>query len=158
MGGYGSSRWGSTVTRMTTEGLPRLDVRVLAREGCLIGGTLATIAWHCGDSVWATITTQVHADEPDALILEYNTLRSSGSWMPIQERIGLDTTSCHFGGERSWLMCPGCGQRRAVLFAVSGRFRCRGCHQLAYSSTREDAVGQSNRWLTMQRTTLLGSA
>lgn len=158
MGGYGSSRWGTAVPRMTTEGLLRLDVRVLAREGCLIGGTLGTIAWHCGDSVWATITTQVHADEPDILILEYNTLSRSRSWTPIHERIALDTTPCHYGGTRSWLMCPGCGNRRAVLFAVSGHFRCRACYQLAYSSTREHAVGQSNRRLTVRLATMIDSA
>lgn len=102
MGGYGSSRWGMTVTRMTTEGLPRLDVRVLAREGCLVFGTSAMISWHSGESVWASITTQVHADEPDTLILEYSTLASTGSWMPTRERIALETTSCHYGGERCY--------------------------------------------------------
>ena len=150
MGGYGSSRWETTVTRMTTEGLPRLDLRALTRAGGLVPGTSTTITWHSSDSVWASITTQVHTDEPDTLILEYSTLASTGSWMPTRERIALETTSCQYGGERSWLMCPECSSRRAVLYAVHGKFRCRPCHRLAYASTRDPRggrpAGRSEPW------------
>ncbi|MGH2604785.1 MAG: hypothetical protein ACRDJ9_36005, partial [Dehalococcoidia bacterium] len=33
----------------------------------------------------------------------------------------------------------------AVLYSVGGHFRCRGCHDLAYSSTRESASDRTRR-------------
>jgi len=47
------------------------------------------------------------------------------------------------GGVRWWLRCPGCGSRRAMLYALrhTGRhFRCRACRRLAYASERYDAM------------------
>ncbi len=137
MGGYGSSRWGMTLTRLTTDGLPRLDVRGLARDGGLAPGTSATITWHDEDPVPATITTHVPADEPDTLVLAYRILTDTGSEMSVHERIGPETTACHYGGVRAWFRCPGCHRRRAVLFGLDGWFRCRACHRLAYASTRD---------------------
>ncbi len=43
-------------------------------------------------------------------------------------------------------------RRRAVLFSVGGVFRCRGCHDLAYESTREDDIDRGTRRIrTLQR-------
>ncbi len=36
----------------------------------------------------------------------------------------LETTPCHFGGSRTWFLCPGCGRRCAVLYQD---YRCRKC-------------------------------
>ena len=141
MGGYGSGRWGTTVTRMTTEGLPRLDVRVLARKGCLQPGTLATIAWENG----ATVTTKVTPACSDVVTLTYCAHAPTGSWLPIHEDVCLTRTPCTLGGTRAWFACPGCGICCAVLYALGGYFRCRVCHQLAYPSTREDAANANRQ-------------
>ena len=133
MGGYGSSRWETSVTRMTMEGLLRLDVRALVRKGGLQPGTLATIAWDNG----ATISTEVTPACPDVVTVNYNASTPTGSWLPIHEDVSLTRTSCTLGGTRTWFACPGCGIRCAVLYALGGYFRCRTCHQLAYSSTRQ---------------------
>lgn len=53
--------------------------------------------------------------------------------------------ACHYGGERLWLTCPGCYSLRRVLYSLGGRFRCRRCHNLAYTSTRDDAHDRSVR-------------
>lgn len=132
MGGYGSSRWGTTVTRFPTDGLLRLDVCALGREGGLRPGTLATVTW----SDAASITTEVPFDTPDVVTLAYCVRTSTDGWLSINERISVLTTPCTFGGTRVWLACPGCGTRRAVLYALRGRFRCRTCHHIAYASTR----------------------
>jgi hypothetical protein len=45
--------------------------------------------------------------------------------------VWLERTPQHYGGHRVWWICPRCGQRRAVLFGVSGsdgRFGCIGSH------------------------------
>lgn len=142
MGGYGSSRWGMTVTRLTTEGFPRLDIRMLARVGGLVPGTAATMSWHGGGCVTATIASYVPPEEPDCLVLDYCLLTRGGMWQPIRERFVLLRTLCHYGGARVWVQCPCCHNRRAVLYALSVAFRCRECHHLAYRSTREQV---SNR-------------
>ena len=51
-----------------------------------------------------------------------------------------------------WYPCPECHSRRAVLFCAGGMFRCRGCHDLAYESTRQNATERANRRImTLQR-------
>ncbi len=66
-------------------------------------------------------------------------------WTLHRERVGLETTLGTYGGACVWFTCPGCGSRRAVLFSAGGVFACRSCHDLAYSSTREDAHERSLR-------------
>ncbi len=132
MGGYGSSRWGMALTRPTTQGLPRLDVRTLARAGALRPGTCASVHWAAGTSV----TTSVAADAPDCLVVAFAVRAGTGEWIPVVERIQLSRTPCTFGGDRAWVLCPGCASRCAVLYAVRGGFRCRQCHHLKYPSTR----------------------
>ena len=132
MGGPGSSRWGMRVTRMTTDGLPRLDVRTLARVGALEPGVTSTVMWDTGTSV----TTSVPADEPGWLVLEFDVIDRRGGRRSVAERLPLLTTPGTTGGVRDWFGCPACGGRYAVLYALGGRFRCRVCHRLAYASTR----------------------
>ena len=133
MGGYGSSRWGATVTRVSTEGLLRLDVRVLEREGCLRPGTSATVTWSGGPS----IATKVAPEHPGIVTLRYLVRHGNEPCLSIQEDVALTRTRCTFGGTRVWFTCPGCGTRCAVLYAFRRWFRCRTCHHLAYGSTRE---------------------
>lgn len=130
MGGYGSTRWDTTVTRPTTDGLPKLDVRALARAGALRPGTSASVRWD-GSSIVVAVPENI----PDLLTLDYQTRSGSRAWEAVRERIPLTRTACTFGA-RVWFACPGCGERCAVLYALVGRFRCRGCHRLAYASTR----------------------
>ena len=51
-------------------------------------------------------------------------------------------TPCHFGGSRTWWLCPRCGNRFAVLWGNSAGFACRHCQRLNYASTR---VAASNK-------------
>jgi hypothetical protein len=129
---YGSTRWAMTATRLTTDGLPRLDVRALARAGGLAPGARATVTW----STAATITTEVPNDPCCRVILRYRARRGSDGWTVVDEAVAIAWTACTFGGSRPWLVCPGCGRRYAVLHGVAGWFRCRNCHGLAYASTR----------------------
>jgi hypothetical protein len=130
MGGYGATRWGTTVTRVLADEQLRLDVRALARAGalhpCVTWGSRARI------DIW------VRRERPDRLQVEYwvHELRVPGR--PIREAIPLVTSACYFGGSCVWFACPGCACRRAVLYCLAGWFRCRVCHQLAYGSTRRN--------------------
>jgi hypothetical protein len=138
MGGYFSTRWGSERTRQDTDPLLKLDVRWLHRIGALRPGAVATPSWtRARDGAPSGTITTIMRDDA-ILILDYRTRRAGEDWQPVRERVALDRTPCHYGGERVWFRCPECHSRRAVLFSVDGRFRCRACHDLAYTSTRED--------------------
>lgn len=51
------------------------------------------------------------------------------------QTVMLETTPCHFGGERYWMTCPKCGERKAVLYEVHSHYwACRTCLNLVYSS------------------------
>ena len=73
----------------------------------------------------------------------------------IDDRIGLESTACYFNGVRWWLICPGCGSRRGVLYKAyyTQPFRCRRCHNLTYFSTqiRRSQVEAFNQWTDMER-------
>lgn len=131
MGGYGSGRSGG---RNCTDGMRRLDVRQLAREGLLTAGRSFLRQWTCNGEVSGSIKLTV---EEDAVLLDYRQ-RSGGDWEPMSYYVRLDWTPCHLGGDRPWWLCParGCDRRVAVLYG--GRvFACRRCHHLAYPSQRE---------------------
>lgn len=141
MGGFGSSRWGSVLTRPTTDGVIALDVRELARSGALRTDACSEVGWfHHGEETDCIVLVGA----PDALVLDYQTAGRDGSGGAVRERVALEWTPCTYGGDRPWFVCPGCGERRAVLHFVGGRFRCRACHGLAYGSTRE--AGWERAW------------
>lgn len=122
-----------TVTRFTSEGLPRLDVRVLAQKGALKPGVTTTVSWGTASTIALTMPT----DDADSVQLAYDVQTHRNGVTPIRERIRLARTPCTFGGSRVWFWCPGCGARRAVLYALGSWFRCRVCHRVAYASTRQ---------------------
>jgi len=157
MGGYFSTRWGLHRTRPETDPLLALDVRRLKRDGALQPGALATQQWTRGGEPSGTIHTYVDARRPDFLILDYQTRDYGGPWVPVRELIQLITTPCNYGGERVWFACPRCWSRRAVLFSLGGHFRCRACHDLAYSSTREDERDRAMRHVRTLRRQLGGT-
>ena len=67
-------------------------------------------------------------------------------------------TPCHFGGERSWWLCPGCGRRAGRLYQLAGRLRCRNCQGLVYVSQRATAGGRATTRAQAIRLRLGGSA
>jgi hypothetical protein len=143
MGGCFSTRWNGVPTRQTTDPLLRIDIGALHRQGALIPGTTSWIEWSGGrqqpsGSIQLVVTV-------GALTLTYRVHEQGGEWWDIGERVTIVSSPCHYGGSRPWFQCPGCHTRRRVLHSVAGRFRCRACHDLAYSSTREDDLERSLR-------------
>lgn len=143
MGSYLSTRWNGVRTRQETGGLFYLDSTALRRMGALTAGAHAWQQWTNGwGEVVGSIRTVTNAN-CDAVTLIYSIRRQGGTWQPMQEDIGLEATPCRYGGERFWLTCPRCQSRRRVLYGMEGRFQCRACHELAYTSTRLDAMERS---------------
>ncbi|MGH7642831.1 MAG: hypothetical protein ACRENX_07445 [Candidatus Dormibacteria bacterium] len=67
-------------------------------------------------------------------------------------------TPCHFGGERPWWVCPGCGSRRAKLYQCGHQFRCRACLGLVFESQRASAWHRAANRAQAIRLRLGGSA
>jgi hypothetical protein len=146
MGGYGSGqRWTS---KPTTGHALRLDVRWLAREGIIRPGVVVatSLQWTRNGEPDGSISVRYDARRPHDLVLDYRTRKTGeAAWTDVHEVIPLERTPCHYGGERVWCRCPGCGSRRAVLYSLYGRFRCVRCNGLAYSVTREELLYRLGR-------------
>lgn len=153
MGGYFSTRWGWHRTKPGTDPLLFIDIRYLARHGYLdapAGKIYArSLSWSSRGKPSGWIMVHVTgADDgmPWDIELVYQVRTYDHEpWTPVRETIDLDYTDCHYGGQRPWFVCPGCGTRKAVLRSVGGRFRCNACHGIAYSSTRESAHDRALR-------------
>jgi len=139
MGGFGSGRWWLHMPHETTDdGLP-LDVRWLARHGYLAepGQVVSkTVTWERDGAPAGAITVCHDGDMPERLLVDYVTVVVDHGWRSVAEPIKLERTPCHFGGSRIWFRCSGCDTRRAILYGLHGRFRCRSCHGLTYISQR----------------------
>lgn len=144
MGGYNSGRRGG---RRSTDSLRALDVNSLQRAGRLKPGQSFGWNWTRRGQVVASINIQSF---PGHLNLSYRTRSSDGGWQDMNYPVWLTWTSCNFGGERAWWLCPGlgCGRRVGVLFGGK-MYLCRHCQNLAYTSQRETpgdrALRQANR-------------
>ena len=156
MGGQGSGyryRWDR---RDTTEDYKSLTIGSFYRAGYLKPGQRGTTRWYRGETTTGSLSwwTVGSMEQPAALALRYTV---NDEW--VRYDVPLEWTPCHFGGFRPWFRCPavGCGRRVGVLYG--GRyFVCRHCRQLAYPSTRENALDRVRRKSDKIRERLGGSS
>lgn len=126
--------------RRTVERSLALDVRRLHRDGCLVVGATLSPRW-----TWKKWDGDGEASI-SVLVGEHDlTLDYLANGEPITQRIWRDSTPCHYGGQRDWLICPRCGKRVAAVYFGRHRFACRTCNRLSYSSQRLDVVMRSWR-------------
>jgi hypothetical protein len=132
MGGYGSTRWGSTSTRQYTGACLRLPVASL--RPYLTDDPRRFMEWRwTRESGTSTIGVAMGRD---TITLSYRVQRGDDEPQTVRDDVPVKWTPCTYGGERAWLRCPGCDRRVVALHLPPGRerFRCRHCHQLAYGS------------------------
>ncbi len=133
MGGFGSGRkFGVDCT----DDYRSIDVRRWQRDGYLVPGRYLDWQWTRNGEKVAAISVKV---ESGRLRLIYSYRRNGDDWENLDYPVTLQSTACHYGGERYWFICPaaGCGRRVAVLFLGGKIFACRHCYRLAYKSQRE---------------------
>lgn len=134
MGGFGSGRHSG---KNTTGDMLALDIRRLSRDGLLKPGQSFNWQWSRNGEAVGNINIRT---ETDRVTLDYRTRDRGGEWQAMSYPVWITWTSCTYGGQRAWWLCPaaGCGRRVAVLFG--GKiYACRHCHQLAYRTQREQA-------------------
>jgi hypothetical protein len=162
MGGMGSGNWYRFDKKITTSECHSVDVRYLHREGLLEPGHWFSLRWSRAGREIGSIRGAVEgSDRPERVLLLYRHCSGPGAeWEDAQETVSLGWSTCNFGGERPWFLCPGagCGRRVAILYGPGKYFLCRRCYDLVYESQREDAMNRALRRAQAIRERLGGSA
>jgi hypothetical protein len=131
VGGCGSGNWQRFNSKALAEDCLFIDICQLSRKGLLEPGQRYSCKWHdeCNISIETT---------SDAIELFYTISSNELQYEDVHIKIPLSWTSCNYGGERSWFLCPGkdCGRQVAKLYLYGKYFLCRRCHDLTYSSQR----------------------
>ncbi len=141
--GTGGSRYGAGRPgwRQKCEQLIFLDICKLDRAGSLEAGRYFSWKWSRGDEPAGEIGIRASVDH----------VRLIYTWAPygrdpqsFDYPVPVERTQCRYGGSRPWWRCPRCRSRRAVIYGVAsdGRFGCRYCMRLGYSSETEDALSR----------------
>jgi hypothetical protein len=81
-----------------------IDVRCWHRQGRLTrAGQQFSWSWTSGGDPSGTINVRAWAD---AVVLSFQT-RSflAAGWKPVEQRVPVTWTNCHFGGRRPWFTC-----------------------------------------------------
>ena len=124
--------------RLKAEQTLKVDIRLWRKMGHLVNGQSFAWQWLRGGEVTGSIGVSVRND---SIRLGYTVQGTDAS-----QTICTTTTPCRYGGARTWFECPCCSGRAAVLFMRSGRFACRHCQRVSYTSqsgsTRERANAQ----------------
>ena len=128
--------------KVKAEQLQRIDVRDWARRNLLAAERSLTWSWNRGGERRGSISVNVYPKS--AVSLVYTVAGNDGP-QDISDRVRLIYKPCNFGGSRPWFECPRCVRQVAVLYQRAGRFACRLCQRVAYSSQAEDAMTRTWR-------------
>ena len=135
MGGRGSGRQSSYSGKPETSDSKPLDIRKISRKGLLVPGNSFSWQWTVNDRHVASISVRVDIDH--GLVMYY---RMKSTSEVVEQRVQMQTSPCHLGGQRCWFTCPRCSKRVAVLYAPGRYFACRLCGGLGYP-TQKEGVG-----------------
>ena len=142
MGGSGSGNWYRWDSKSTTESQHRIDIRWLKNQEYLRSENIGFLSWSRGKKQTGSIGYRM---ESDRMVLSYRHRSRGGEWENVEQVVLFDLTPCNFGGHRTWLLCPRCWQRVAVLYGAGKYFWCRHCYNLTYSSQQESRADRLMR-------------
>lgn len=135
MGGHGSHGHRTYPNaKLTTDRYHVLNICEWVRRGLLDNSEPFNFDWLVNDKVVATSRVKI-----DGCYLYVTPIYHVGDSVfdPEPQRIELWYHPVNFGGHRTFLLCPGCQQRRTQLFGAH-KFICRECLQLVYRSRRQN--------------------
>ena len=135
MGGYGSGRSGS---RITKESCLVLDIYYLQRRE-LLNGHYGVYRWTNTNTGEEIASIALRTDESGQIMVLSYKVRVKGEKREVEETFSLESTPTNFSGRRYWALCPRCWRRCGKLYLPSGgvHFRCRRCYNLTYRSCNE---------------------
>ena len=85
---------------------------------------------------WGTVTWRQDGEPVDSA-----QLRIERDQIHVGDQaVGIAWVPCHFGGERPFFICEGCGQKAVKLYVLPDgdqKFVCRRCGRLVYASQNE---------------------
>jgi hypothetical protein len=122
--------------RLKAEQTLKVDMRIWRKLGYLVNGHSFAWQWSRGDEVTANIGVSVGND--------FIRLGYAVQGRDASQTIQTTTTPCRYGGARTWFQCPCCSGRAVVLFMRAGRFACRQCQKISYSSQSGSAHDRAN--------------
>lgn len=136
--GKGGERWGAgrPSYRLKAEQTPKVDIRIWRKRGLLWVGGTNSWSWSRGGESAGSLRFTVNADN---IRLYYSVNEQDAS-----QTIWTTTTPCPYGGSRTWFECPCCRGRCEVLYQRAGRFACRLCQKVSYSSQSGSAHDRAN--------------
>ncbi|NQW93788.1 MAG: hypothetical protein HQ446_07105 [Polaromonas sp.] len=134
--GTGGTRFGAgrPSHRLKAEQTLKVDMRIWRKLGYLVNGQSFAWQWSRGEEVTASIGVSVCNG---SIRLGYTVQGQDAS-----QTIRTTTTPCRYGGARTWFECPVCFGRAAVLFMRAGRFACRQCQKISYTSQSGSAYAR----------------
>lgn len=155
-------RWAWS-NRETVESCQTFSVFELNQKQALSGRVSAKVSWM---TVWGTAEQSIgiyvvatgDLGYAGHVQLRYKLTHAlTGDSEDIEYTVGLEATSCYFGGVRYWFVCPlmhgsdVCNERVGKLYLPShGKyFGCRKCYNLTYRSQRErrPKLSKTLEWL-----------
>lgn len=136
-------RW-SYSNRTEADYLKKVEIWWLKNYGYLGGWKSGSIVWTSGFDGSESSIGIVGMTSDNYVRLYYTQTDSDGKKEDFDYKVRLTTTPCKYGGQRYWFICPltvngnHCGKRVGVLYKAGDYFGCRHCHNLIYSSQKEN--------------------
>ena len=155
MGGLGSGR-PPGMAGPVVESVRSIDANALHTAGAFCSGVHSTVRWQSAGEV--TSVVRIEASDGQLRLL-FRGRFSDAEWQELSQTIFTCEQSCHFGGRRTYFLCPGrnCNRQVVKLYFTGSVFRCRHCCGLTYSCQREQPWDRSARRANKIRHRLGGS-
>lgn len=154
MGGIGSGNWHRQRSCATVNMLPELNATDFKKPSGKV------VAIPRDELERREVTYRYLRDGRNILLFRSDSRDDDSDTLPPV--LKMETTPCHFGGSRTWLLCPTkvCGRRAQSLFVSEhGRIACRKCLGLLYESQYGGRLEkQMTRLRAMHRKLLRGGA
>jgi hypothetical protein len=127
-----SGDWIRLYSKQTAESKIAISIGYLKKQGLLQAGRRGSLSWSFDGVPSASVGYWVKADGLQLDYSYHDSTQAEATNMTLL--LKFTYTSCHYGGQRVWLVCPECQKRVGMVYCVEKYFRCRRCCGLNYHS------------------------
>jgi len=137
MGGYYSGRWHWYTRKTTVEECHKISIADFNKGFLNLRYEETGIVFESetDGAKYARVLARAVIDK----LLEKQGIEPAPRPNQTGQQFRLTHTACNYGGWRYWLICPRCLRRCGKVYkpAYGGRYACRKCHDLSYTSAQE---------------------